>query len=107
MNKDIDLTANVNESIEDYGRKETTEISFRIAEHLGVIGISPAGWSKELNLISWNGRKYPKYDIREWSPDHTKMTRGITLTSYEMKMIFDFLKDRDIENVGEIPEEEI
>jgi hypothetical protein len=29
---------------------------------------SASGWSKELNLISWNDRD-PKYDLREWSPD--------------------------------------
>ena len=32
-----------------------------------------------LVLISWN-EKDPKYDIREWSPDHAKMGKGVTLT---------------------------
>lgn len=43
-------------------------------------------WTKELNIISWNGR-LPKYDIRKWSPDHTKMSKGITLSQDEMRML--------------------
>ena len=44
-----------------------SEISFEIIETLGVLATSTKGWTKELNLVSWNGRE-PKYDLREWSP---------------------------------------
>ena len=43
-------------------------------------------WRKELNYISWNNAN-PKYDIRDWSPDHQKLSRGITLTDQEMNKI--------------------
>lgn len=43
-------------------------------------------WTKELNFISWNGAT-PKFDIRDWSPDHQKLSRGITLTEEEMSKI--------------------
>ena len=43
-------------------------------------------WTKELNYISWNGAP-PKFDIRDWSPDHQKLSRGITLTEDEMGKI--------------------
>ncbi len=46
------------------------------------------GWTKELNLISWNGAP-AKIDIREFSPDRQKLSRGITLTMDEMKQIKD------------------
>lgn len=46
------------------------------------------GWTKELNLISWNGAP-AKFDIREFSPDRQKLSRGITLTMDEMKQIKD------------------
>ena len=59
------------------------EIEFKIVEHLGVLSTSVKGWSKELNLVSWNG-KDPKYDIREWSPDHEKMGKGGTFTKEEL-----------------------
>lgn len=32
-----------------------TEISFEIVEHIGVLSTGSKGWTKELNLISWNG----------------------------------------------------
>ncbi len=66
------------------------DIKFEIKENIVVLSESPKGWTKELNLISWND-KAPKYDIREWSPDHTKMGKGITLTQEELKKIKDVL----------------
>ena len=49
---------------------------------------SSKGWTKELNKVSWNGAE-PKYDIRDWSPDREKLSRGITLTVEEMDRIKD------------------
>lgn len=60
-----------------------TEISFEIVEHIGVLSTGSKGWAKELNLVSWNGRE-PKYDIREWSPEHDKMGKGLTLSKDEL-----------------------
>ncbi|WP_332696132.1 YdbC family protein [Halalkalibacter lacteus] len=61
-------------------------ISFEIKETVAVLSESTKGWKKELNLISWNGRE-PKYDIREWSPDHTKMGKGVTLSEEEVAIL--------------------
>lgn len=55
------------------------DIKFEIKETIGVLSESAKGWTKELSLVSWNDNA-PKYDIREWSPDHTKMGKGVTLT---------------------------
>lgn len=63
-----------------------SEISFEIIETLGVLSTSTKGWTKELNLVSWNGRK-PKYDIREWSPEHDKMGKGVTLSKEELEAL--------------------
>ena len=70
------------------------EISFDIVEHLGVITTYSTGWNKELNLVSWNGAA-PKYDIREWSPDHAHMSRGVTLHEKEMRTILDLIRNRN------------
>ena len=59
-----------------------SNIKFEIIEQLGVLSESDKGWKKELNLISWNDRE-PKYDLRDWSEDHQKMGKGITLTEEE------------------------
>ena len=66
------------------------EIKFEIKQTIGVLSKSAKDWSKELNLVSWND-KDPKYDIREWSPDHSKMGKGVTLTKEELKKFRDLL----------------
>lgn len=62
------------------------DIKFEIKETISVIAESAKGWKKELNLISWNGKE-AKYDLREWSPDHEKMGKGVTLSSDEVKAL--------------------
>ena len=62
------------------------DIKFDIIEEVGVISESSKGWTKELNLISWNGGA-PKYDIRDWAPEHEKMGNGVTLTKEEMEQL--------------------
>lgn len=63
------------------------DIKFEIKEEIAVLSESSKGWKKELNLISWNGAD-PKYDIRDWAPDHEKMGKGITLTKEEAKQLY-------------------
>ena len=62
------------------------EIKFEIVKRIGVLSTSNKGWTKELNLVSWNDRD-PKYDIREWSPDGTTMGKGVTLTGEELESL--------------------
>ena len=58
------------------------QIEFIILESFGVLSTAPSGWAKELNLVSWNGAE-PKYDVRQWSPDHSRMGKGISLSREE------------------------
>lgn len=69
-------------------------ISFEIQERIGTISVYPTGWSKELNMVSWNGG-VPKFDIRDWSPDHSSMSRGITLKESEMRKLTDLMANRE------------
>ena len=60
------------------------ELKYEIKEQIGILSETPRGWTKELNKVSWND--YPaKYDIREWSPDHSRMGKGVTLTDEEFE----------------------
>lgn len=68
------------------------EIKYEIIEHIGVLSENEKGWKKEFNLISWNGRE-PKYDIRDWSENHEKMGKGITLTEDEAKKLRNILNN--------------
>lgn len=68
------------------------EIKFEIINHLGKISKSKTGWDLELNRVSWNGKE-PKYDIRSWSSDHTRMGRGVTLTEEEMISLYSLFQE--------------
>ncbi len=70
------------------------DIKFEIVQSLGVLSESPKGWTKELNLVSWNDRE-PKYDIREWSPDHEKMGKGVTLSKDEFDKLIKIIKGEE------------
>ena len=68
------------------------DIQFEITKHIGVLSTSAKGWTKELNLVSWNGRE-AKYDLRDWSPDHLTMSKGITLSEEEVQALKAILAD--------------
>lgn len=71
------------------------DIKYEIEKELGSISESPKGWSKELNLISWNGKE-AKYDLRDWAPDHEKMGMGLTLSLDELKSLKKLINELDI-----------
>lgn len=71
------------------------EFKYEIVEKIALLSESPKGWTKELNLVSWNDRD-PKYDIREWSPGGEKMGKGITLSDEEVSQLKIALASRDI-----------
>ncbi|NLI12453.1 MAG: hypothetical protein GX425_07485 [Peptococcaceae bacterium] len=74
------------------------DIKFEIARSLGVLSEGSKGWQKEINLVSWNGRK-PKIDIRDWAPEHEKMGKGITLNYEELKKLKELLDSMDLETL--------
>lgn len=69
------------------------DIKYEIEKELGVVSESAKGWTKELNPISWNGKE-AKYDLRDWSHEHEKMGKGITLSKEELK---ELLNNTDLE----------
>ena len=74
-------------------RNNNGEITFEIMEHIGVLDVidnREEKWTKEVNIVAWNGGK-PKIDIRDWSPDHSKMGKGITLSSDEIEKLKELL----------------
>ena len=73
------------------------ELKFEIKETLGILSENAKGWTKELNLISWNDSD-PKYDIREWNPDHTRMGKGVTLSTEEFENLRKLINGEEIED---------
>ena len=67
------------------------EIQYEIVREIAVLSTGDSGYTKEINLISWNGNE-PKYDIRSFSPNREKCGKGITLTEQEVKMLLEALQ---------------
>ena len=66
---------------------------YEIVEHIGVIGVEKNGWTKEVNVVSWNKRP-PKVDIRSWDVTHESMSKGYTLSEEETEALHKVLKGR-------------
>lgn len=75
-----------------YRDNRMADIKYEIKEELGNISESAKGWKKELNLVSWNGAA-PRYDLRDWAPEHEKMGKGITLSADEVQELYKMLKN--------------
>lgn len=71
------------------------DIKFEIEKEIGKISESSKGWTKEMNLISWNGKE-AKYDLRDWAPEHEKMGKGVTLSLDELKKLKEILNKINI-----------
>ena len=83
------------------------ELKYEIKEHIGVLSENAKGWTKEVNLVSWNDYT-PKYDIREWSPDHTRMGKGVTLSTEEYENLKKLMMGEPVDLGGEdVDESEI
>ena len=72
-----------------------SEIKYEIIKQIGVLTTSASGWTKELNLISWNDRE-PKYDLRDWAPDREKMGKGVTLSREELLALKELLNSIEL-----------
>ena len=68
------------------------EIQYEIVKEIAVLSASNRGYTKEINLISWNGKE-PKYDIRSFSPNREKCGKGITLTADEAAALLKALQN--------------
>lgn len=71
-------------------------VKFKILEHIFSFG-EHNGWTKELNIVAW-GERAAKYDLRSWNEDHSKMTKGITLSREETIQLRDALMREDLNN---------
>ncbi|MBP3898517.1 MAG: hypothetical protein J6D57_11900 [Mogibacterium sp.] len=72
---------------------QNREIEFKLVEKLGVLDTHKSGWAREVNIVAWNG-KPPKFDIRDWDPEHERMSRGITLHEREAVRLAKILVQR-------------
>jgi hypothetical protein len=71
------------------------DIKYEIVKQIGVLSKAGSGWTKELNLVSWNDRE-AKYDLRDWSADHEKVGKGVTLTREELSALKELLNSIEL-----------
>ena len=70
--------------------EKDNKVRFEIVKHIGVLDRLKTGWTREVNLVSWNEGP-AKIDIRAWNEDHCMMSRGLTLTEEEAKALVSML----------------
>ena len=73
-------------------KEKSYRVDWEVIEEIVVLYRSQGGWAKELNLISWNGDN-PKFDVRWWNPDKTRVGKGFTFTKEELKILYDTLPE--------------
>lgn len=72
-----------------------SDFSYSIVSHIATIS-QRGSWALELNLISWAGRP-ATFDLRKWNDDHSRMSKGISLTRDEVKALTKYLIDNPID----------
>lgn len=70
--------------------KKDNRFKYKLIKKVGVISRNQAGWTKEVNIVSYNDKK-SVIDIRIWSPNN-KMSRGITIDKKDLKTLINLLK---------------
>lgn len=71
------------------------ELKYEITQKVGVLSESNRGWTKELNYVSWNERE-ARLDLREWSPNHDRMGKGVTLSKEEAVKLKELLNSVEL-----------
>ena len=72
--------------------KSYDPVTFEILDHVGSLSTSSSGWQREVNIVAWNG-KQARLDIRDWNPEHNKMSRGIGLNGIEVENLTAILQN--------------
>lgn len=69
-----------------------TDFKYEILRHVAVLSEGGNGWSREINIVSWNDGP-AKFDIRDWNHTDGKMKKGISLFRGELEVLSKALKD--------------
>ena len=67
-------------------------VKYKIHQNLLMLPALDSKLHIEINLISWYDKE-PAFDIRKWSDDHEKMSKGITLNEKEYKALMAKFKE--------------
>lgn len=73
------------------------EFKYEVKKNLGSLSEGRSGWKREVNMVSWNDNA-AKLDIRDWAPEHQKMSKGISLTYEEASILREILNEIDLDD---------
>lgn len=76
-------------------REPRKSIQCTLKHHLGKLRESEKGWSREVNIISWEGAQ-SRLDIRDWSKSKDRSSKGITFTRAEVERLREMLAILDM-----------
>lgn len=76
-------------------REQRKAIQCTLKHHLGKLRENEKGWSREVNIISWEGAQ-SRLDIRDWSKSKDRSSKGITFTRAEVERLRAMLNILDL-----------
>ncbi len=71
-------------------RDSRKAIQCTVKHHLGTLRENEKGWSREVNVVSWEGAA-SRLDIRDWSKNKDRSSKGVTFTRAEVEHLRDML----------------
>ncbi|MBR5280765.1 MAG: hypothetical protein IKU26_07370 [Clostridia bacterium] len=71
-------------------REPRKAIQCTLKHHLGTLRENEKGWSREVNVVSWEGAA-SRLDIRDWSKNKDRSSKGVTFTRVEVERLRDML----------------
>lgn len=81
------------------------EVTFEIIKNLILLEEYKNGWTKEINLVSWND-KDPVIDIRTWGKNKEVIGKGISINDKEFKDIVKYISENNIQNIKDLQDTE-
>lgn len=84
---------------QEHKRRDEREVVYDLKSHIGILSTSGTGWTREVNIVAWNHRS-PRLDIRDWDPEHQRMSRGIGLNAEEAKNLLLLLEEMDLDELA-------
>ncbi|HHU53574.1 MAG TPA: hypothetical protein GXZ43_05810 [Clostridiaceae bacterium] len=76
------------------------EFKYEVKHNVGILSTGRSGWNREVNMVSWNENPV-KLDIRDWAPEHAKMSKGVSLSYEEASILREILNEINLDELFE------
>ncbi|MGB4609080.1 MAG: PC4/YdbC family ssDNA-binding protein [Saccharofermentanales bacterium] len=76
------------------------EFKYEVKHNVGILSTGRSGWNREVNMVSWNENP-AKLDIRDWAPEHAKMSKSVSLSYEEASILREILNEINLDELFE------